>query len=192
MLSLNPENTTGMPVITETENFSLRRFVRAADVPMKEARALLLEHAKTMHGRMVGAGGPDFDINVHIDAFWAGFEHYMPPNGSYYLAYTSEGEVVGTGALKRVSDTTGEMKHLFVSPGFRRQGLAQALVHARIRDAREMGLTELVADTFAANHEQPALYDKMGFERVAPSDTSATGQISPELEPFMLFFRMTI
>ena len=55
-----------------------------------------------------------------------------------------------------------------------------------------MGIKLLVADTFAANHEQPALYDKVGFERVGPTEMSATGQISPELAPFMLFFRMTL
>lgn len=99
---------------------------------------------------------------------------------------------MGTGALKRISESTGEMKHLFVRPEMRRSGLGQALVEARIADARTMGIKELVADTFAANHEQPALYDKLGFERVGPSEMSATGQISPELEPFMLFFRMKL
>ena len=172
--------------------FTLRRFSRLDDVPMEDAKALLRDHAEMMHGRMVGAGGTDFDINDHINAFWESFEAYLPPRGSYYLAYDRDGKIVGTGALKRVSGTTAEMKHLYVRPEARRAGLGEALVKARIRDAREMGIKELVADTFAANHEQPALYDKMGFARVSSSQMSATSQITPELEPFMLFFRMDL
>ena len=178
--------------MTAPPAFELRRFNRIGDVPMEDARALLHDHAVTMHGRMVGSGGPDFEIDDHIDAFWNSFDAYMPPNGSYYLVYDTAGGIVATGALKRISATTGEMKHLFVKPEARRQGIAEALVKARIRDAREMGIKLLVADTFAANHEQPALYDKVGFERVGPTEMSATGQISPELAPFMLFFRMTL
>ncbi|MXQ08287.1 GNAT family N-acetyltransferase [Alphaproteobacteria bacterium GH1-50] len=178
--------------MTEPKPFTLRRFTREADVPMAEAKALLLDHARFMHGRMVGAGGPDFDIHAHLDAFWSNFGAVLPPNGSYYLAFDPSGKVVGTGALKRLSPTTGEMKHLYVRPEMRRSGLGQALVEARIRDAREMGLTELVADTFSANHEQPALYDKMGFERLDRPGQASTSAIAPELTPFMLFFRMTL
>ena len=176
----------------QTLPFTLRRFSRQEDVPMDEAKALLLEHAKFMHARMIGAGGPDFDINDHLDAFWSNFGAVLPPNGSYYLAFDASGKVVGTGALKRLSATTGEMKHLFVRPEMRRSGLGQALVEARIRDARDMGLTELVADTFSANHEQPALYDKMGFERLTVAGPASTSAITPELLPFMLFFRMML
>ena len=184
-----PRNTGVLPA---DFRFTLRRFSRIDDVPMKEAKALLHAHAVMMHGRMVAAGGPDFDINDHLNAFWDSFEAYMPPHGCYYLAYDRDGSIVGTGSLKRLSGTTAEMKHLYVKPEARRAGLGEALVKARIKDARDMGIRELVADTFAANHEQPALYDKIGFERVGPSEMSATGQISPELEPFMLFFRMAL
>ena len=192
MLSANTLITTDARIMPAPKPFRLRRFHRVEDVPMEPARALLVDHGKAMHARMVGSGGPDFDIYEHIDAFWAGFDAYLPPKGSYYLAHNAQNEVVGTGALKRISDTTAEMKHLYVHPEMRRSGLGQALVEARIADARQMGIKELVADTFAANHEQPALYDKIGFQRVAPSKMSATGQISPELEPFMLFFRMEL
>lgn len=192
MLSIETQIRTNPVAMPTQRKFSLRRYTRIDDVPMSEAKALLREHGEMMHARMVGAGGPDFDINDHLDAFWAGFDAYLPPLGSYYLAYDQSGKIVGTGALKRISSTKGEMKHLFVRPEMRRSGLGTALVEARIRDAREMGIQELVADTFAANHEQPALYDKMGFDRVDPSKSSATGQITPELIPFMLFFRLKL
>ncbi len=192
MLSFETPFHSDASAMQTSFDFRLRRFTHFEDVPMDEARALLYEHAVMMHGRMVGGGGPDFDISEHIDAFWSSFDRYLPPHGSYYLAYNSSGAIIGTGSLKRVSHVTGEMKHLFVRPEARRKGLGEALVEARTRDAREMGLKELIADTFAANHEQPALYDKLGFERVESIAKSATNQISPELSEHMLFFRMSL
>lgn len=192
MLMGNPDHTSVDMAVPHGDAFVLQRYVREEDVPMTDARQLLRDHAVMMHGRMVGAGGPDFDINIHINAFWNGFDAYLPPNGSYYLAHDASGRVVGTAALKRLSETTGEMKHLYVRPEARRKGIAQALVEARIRDAREMGLKELVADTFSPNFEQPALYDKLGFELVGPSEMGTSVTITPELASFILYFKMTL
>ena len=192
MFATETAHREGRHAMTKPRTFTLRRFTREEDVPMAEAKALLLDHAHFMHSRMVGAGGPDFDIHPHLDAFWSNLDAVLPPNGSYYLAFDLSGKAVGTGALKRLSPSTGEMKHLFVRPEMRRSGLGQALVEARIRDAREMGLTELVADTFSANHEQPALYQKMGFEELDIADQASTSEITPELVPFLRFFRMSL
>jgi len=136
---------------------------------------------------MVAGGGPYFDIMLHIEGFWAKFDQVLPPRGSFYLAWGPSGALLGTGALRTVSPGVGEMKHLFVRPEARGTGLGRALVEARIADARAMGITTLLADTFAANSEMPALYDKMGFERVAPFEISGTAGISPELVDYMLF-----
>lgn len=82
MLSAEPQQIPDAPVMPALKTFNLRRFTRVEDVPMAEARALLEDHGKAMHARMVGSGGPDFDIYDHIDAFWAGFDAYLPPRGS--------------------------------------------------------------------------------------------------------------
>lgn len=170
----------------------LRSYTRREDIPFAEANALLLDHARMMHGRMVGGGGPDFDYRAHVTAFWEKIDQVLPPNGRYYLAWSRDGRLLGTGALRRVSDTEGEMKHLYVRPEARGMGLGRRLAERRIADARAMGLKVLLADTFAANHEMPALYDTLGFERVAPFDLSGTSKLSPELTDHMLFFRMVL
>jgi ribosomal protein S18 acetylase RimI-like enzyme len=84
------------------------------------------------------------------------------------------------------------MKHLYVRPAARGMGLGRRLIDARIADARAMGMTTLLADTFAANPEMPALYDRIGFERTGPSGLSGTAAISPALTERMLFFRMVL
>jgi GNAT superfamily N-acetyltransferase len=170
----------------------LTRYRTQAEVPFEAANALLTEHARLMHRRMIEGGGPDFDIAPHIDNFWSKFQEVLPPVGSYYLAWSKAGQLIGTGALRTVSPGVGEMKHLYVRPEARGMGLGRALVEARIADARAMGLRTLLADTFAANAEMPALYDKMGFQRVAPIQAGSTAGISPQLVAHMLFFEMTL
>ncbi|MEO0676078.1 MAG: GNAT family N-acetyltransferase [Pseudomonadota bacterium] len=171
---------------------TLTRYVSWDDLPFEDANQLLIERGTLMHSRMVGGGGPSFDIMLHINGFWEKFDHVLPPVGSFYLAWSNEGRLIGTGALRTVSPGVGEMKHLFVRPEARGMGLGRALVEARIADARAMGIKTLLADTFAANTEMPALYDQMGFERVAPFDVGGTMGISPELAAHMLFYRKAL
>lgn len=177
---------------TQKIKYTLTSYDRIQDVPFKQAYALLVEHGKLMHSRMVEGGGPDFDFMLHVDAFWEKIDTVLPPNGRYYLAWTSDGQLVGTGALRKVSDEMAEFKHLYVRSQARGAGVGRALVKRRMEDARSMGLRTIVADTFAANVEMPALYDRMGFQRVAPSELSATAGVSPELVDHMLFFRLDI
>lgn len=168
--------------------FFIERPGKPADVPMDDARAVLVEYAQMMHGRVTGAGGPDFDWQRHVDSFWAGFDRVFPPNGTYLLVRDETGALVGTATLLRVSDDTGEMKHLYVRPSARRARLGAALVKARMEDARALGLRYLIADTFRINPELPSLYAKMGFQKVPPSSSKFTS-ISPELEDWMWFYR---
>lgn len=170
----------------------LKRYIARSDVPFDAANALLIEHGRLMRDRMVAGGGPYFDIMLHINGFWEKFDQVLPPSGSYYLAWSEKGALVGTGALRTVSPGVGEMKHLYVRPEARGMGLGRALVESRIADARVMGIKTLLADTFAANPEMPALYERLGFSRVEPFSVGGTAAISPELVQHMLFFRMSL
>lgn len=191
-LASGPETPVPHTALSEKPQFQLTRYARRADVPIAEARRILRDHCALMRGRMLSMGGPDFSIDDHIDSFWAKFDQVLPPQGAYYLARDPEGAVVGTGALRTVAPGLGEMKHLYVAPEMRRSGLGRALVMARLADARAMGMTSLIADTFSANFEMRALYKDIGFAEVAPFDESATAGIHGELVPFMTFLRMEL
>ncbi len=179
-IALGTENTCMTGRKPDYPAVRLERYSARADVPFEAANALLMEHAHLMRDRMVAGGGPDFDIMPHVNGFWKKFDQVLPPNGSYYLAWSAQGAFVGTGALRTGSPGVGEMKHLYVRP------------EARIKDARAMGIRTLLADTFAANPEMPALYDRIGFSRVAPFSVGGTAATSPELVQHMLFFRMSL
>lgn len=186
---LDPVSRTDAAIYGAKPGFVIERYSARSSIPLADSKALLLEYAQMMHRRVTDAGGPDFDYTRHVDAFLDGLDDVLSPKGSYLLVRDMAGQLIGMAALRRVSHDTGEMKHLYIRPNGRRSGLGEALVRARMEDARTLGLRWLIADTFKINPELPALYGKLGFQIVPPSGTSKSTSLSPEIEDAMWFYR---
>lgn len=169
----------------------LTAYQRAEDVPMEEARALLYAHVHWAHGKFLALGAPAFDTERHVERFFGHLDQVLPPRGAYFLAHDAASRVVGTGALRRISETEAEMKHLYVRPEARESGLGARLVSARIDAARGLGLRSLVADTFRGNGPMIRLYRRLGFVDAEPYD-SAVATLTPELIPHLQYFRMDL
>lgn len=189
---IHPFSRTDAAIYGAAPGFFIDRHASRDEIPRADAEALLEEYAQMMHGRLTSGGGPDFDWRSHVDGFWAGLDDVLPPKGSYLLVRDATGAILGTAALRRVSEETGEMKHLYIRTPARRSGLGEALVRARIEDARALGLRWLIADTFRVNPELPSLYAKLGFSEIAPQADSKSIAISPELKEFMRFYRYVL
>ena len=161
------------------------------DVPMQEARSLLTAHMTWAYDEFRSLGAPDYDTMKHVDSFFSHFDAVMPPKGAYFLAHDENGRAVGTGALRRVSEDTAEMKHLYVRPEMRGHRLGAAPITARIEAARKLGIRTLVADTFRGNAPMIRLYHELGFADAEPYQ-SAVASITPELIPHLRYFRMAL
>ena len=81
---------------------------------------------------------------------------YAPPHGRLYLVCTGS-TPVGCAALKALDDTRCEMKRLYVRPEYRGQGIARALVHQLMQEARVAGYRQMVLDTFPSCR-RPSLF----------------------------------
>jgi GNAT superfamily N-acetyltransferase len=123
------------------------------------ARGLVEEYAAT--------------LGVPLD--FQGFEHerihlaaeYGPPYGVFLLAQQDE-HFVGCGAIRRFSETTCEMKRLYVRPSNQARGTGRLIATSLIAEARRMGYTAVLLDTLPSMHAAQALYKSLGFEPVAP------------------------
>ena len=73
---------------------------------------------------------------------------------------------VGCAALKPLDDTRCEMKRLYVRPEYRGQGIARALVHQLMQEARVAGYRQMVLDTFPFLPEAITLYKREGFYEI--------------------------
>ena len=104
-----------------------------------------------------------------------------PPEACYHLTVEQMAEptvtvwiardgdtVVGCGALKRHSETVGEVKRMFTRPQWQGQGIGRRILGEIQRVAEREGLTTLVLETGDRHPAAWAIYEKAGFSRCGP------------------------
>jgi GNAT superfamily N-acetyltransferase len=84
-------------------------------------------------------------------------------NGGEFLAGVLDNRIVCMGALKKKSDTTGEIKRMRVLPDFQRKGYGQLMLHRLETKARTLGYTELYLDTTTKQIPAQNFYKKNGY-----------------------------
>ncbi|HTR80159.1 MAG TPA: GNAT family N-acetyltransferase [Bacteroidota bacterium] len=92
---------------------------------------------------------------------------YAPPHGRLLIA-ADEQRIAGCVGLKRIDDEVCEMKRLFVRKDFRGRGVGLKLTTKVLEEASNAGYTTLRLDTLPTMTEAIALYEKLGFQRIAP------------------------
>ena len=103
-------------------------------------------------------GGPDEAV---VDP-----AEFLPPEGLFLVAEVG-GVPAGCGAWRAVEPEAAEIKRVYVAPGFRRRGLAQALVTRLERSAAAAGFATVVLNTGDRQSEALALYAELGYRPVA-------------------------
>jgi len=89
------------------------------------------------------------------------------------VLFACEGQdVIGTGALIRLDETTAEIAKMAVRPGQRGNGVGGRLLRALLDAARDRGFRQLRIETSSRLPAANALYQKYGFTR----DAAATSQ----------------
>jgi GNAT superfamily N-acetyltransferase len=104
---------------------------------------------------------------------------YQKRAGNFWVAL-SDGEVVGTIALRDIGNHQGALRKMFVRPGYRgkEQGVARRLLEELIFSATKAGIRDLylgTIDKFVAAHR---FYEKNGFVQVSAAAL-------PKAFPFM-------
>lgn len=134
----------------------------------------------------------EYEDKMGLDLCFQGFEaelaslpgNYAEPNGRLLIA-TSDGQVAGCVALKKVDQETCEMKRLYVREEFRGQGIGMALIERLIKDSREIGYKRLRLDTFPPIMGKAVeLYRSYGFREIDPYTTDP--------HPDLLFMELTL
>lgn len=174
------------------EGFRAATFDNVDQIDFEPTNALLLEYIATQVKIFEQNTGGAADGSAHITGFWDNIATVLPPHGRFYLTWTEAGDLVGCGALKRINETTGEMKHLYVRPEARGTGLGRWLAEQRLSDARAMGLKEIIVDTVRGNTDMPRLYAKLGFEETEPSQQGTSVNINPDVARGLRYFRKTL
>jgi ribosomal protein S18 acetylase RimI-like enzyme len=127
----------------------------------------LLTHVRELFREYADALGFDLsfqDFEVELAGLPGG---YAPPDGRVLLGLW-DAETAGCVVLRRIDETTCEMKRLYVRPEFRGHGIGKALAVAIVREARNVGYQRMRLDTVPWMTEAITLYESLGFRDIEP------------------------
>jgi GNAT superfamily N-acetyltransferase len=101
--------------------------------------------------------------------------------GSTGTSTSDETVLVGNVQLKRLDETTAEVKRLYVVPEYRSEGLGRRLMEAVLDGAAEDGFETLRLGVGPYLETARSLYEDLGFEYTPPYDeTGAPEEIHDE------------
>ena len=93
---------------------------------------------------------------------------YTMPDGRLLLAYDDD-RLAGCIALRKLDDGVCEMKRLFVRDEFRGLQIGVQLIERLIADARKIGYSRMLLDTYPPKMGKAVkLYESHGFRAIAP------------------------
>ncbi|HEY2258349.1 MAG TPA: GNAT family N-acetyltransferase [Solirubrobacteraceae bacterium] len=96
----------------------------------------------------------------------AGPAELSPPGGAFIVGYLGD-QPACCGGVKRLDETTCEIKKMYVVPGLRGRGLARELLHELERRARELNYSVARLDTGPKQVGARGLYESEGYAEVA-------------------------
>lgn len=136
--------------------------IRLDDLSDPRVVAFLHEHLADMH-----AVSPPESVHA-LDV-----DRLRQPDIRFFTQWLGEGEgalLVGTGAIKRLDATHGELKSMRTRADVRRQGLGRRMLSHLLAEARNMGLRRVSLETGTEPYFAPAsaLYEAHGFADCQP------------------------
>ena len=78
-----------------------------------------------------------FEYDPEKDYDLEDIEQYYLNNGSVFYTGIVDGEIIGTGAVKRVEDNKCEIKRIYIKKGYRNKGYGTDLFDATLEFARK-------------------------------------------------------
>lgn len=129
--------------------------LHAADAPGADLIRAMIDELLPLYGRIDGSEAPT-----------AGPDDLWRPSGTYLVGWDEDGAVVCGGGLKRLDDTTAEIKRMYVVPDARGRGHARRLLRALEDAARELGYERVRLDTGAKQPHALALYPSAGYVEI--------------------------
>jgi putative acetyltransferase len=139
--------------------------IRLDDLSDPRIEAFMQEHLKDMRATSPPESVHALDLSKLRDPSVHCWTAWLPsPSG------TSDGTLVGTGAIKRLDAQHAELKSMRTAAGFRGQGFAKQVLLHILAQARAMGFARLSLETGTQPFFVPAhqLYLAHGFEPCGP------------------------
>lgn len=115
-------------------------------------------------------------------------EMYFPPNGGLFLAEIDR-SLVGMIFLTKLRENVGQIRRMYVRDDYRRRGIARALSETAIRQAREIGYSQLLLESPMSWTGAHTLYRTLGFE---PVEMYPESKVPEHLREYWVFMQLTL
>ncbi|MFQ6225775.1 GNAT family N-acetyltransferase [Nocardia sp. NPDC002869] len=147
------------------------RYVSQTD-PLFEPvlEALAKEYSERYGDTLLGLGYPGSttpEVLAHLKRHPA--KSLEPPHGRMLVLVDPNGTTVASGGFQRFDSETAELKRMWTSEKYRRQGLARKVIFELEAAAREHGYRRLYLTTGPKQPEAIALYRANGFSQITDS-----------------------
>ncbi|MBC7982406.1 MAG: GNAT family N-acetyltransferase [Candidatus Obscuribacterales bacterium] len=132
--------------------------IRRESIESRAARDLINELNAELSHRYPEEGANHFRLDAtEVEA----------GRGAFLIARIEQA-AIGCGAVRRIDQSTAEIKRMYVTPKYRGQRAGWALLERIEHVARELGVARLVLETGVRQPESLGLYAKYGFVRIPP------------------------
>jgi len=143
----------------------IRRYQKKDNKAVKE-----LHHAGNMQmGEMLTEAELKELISLPTATFGSDLDDiegvYLKSGGDFLVGVEGR-KIVVIGAIRKYTDTCGELKRLRVRRDYQRKGLGETMMRKLVTRARELGYKELILDTIAENRPARRLFEKLGFSEL--------------------------
>ncbi len=98
----------------------------------------------------------------NLDDSREGIERFLKRNPETCFVAEDGGRLVGV-IIAGNDGRRGYIYHTAVNPGFRRKGIAKALVNAALEALHDLGITKTALVVFKRNSDGNAFWESMGF-----------------------------
>ena len=109
-------------------------------------------------------------------------KHYFE-NGGEFLVTTRDGEIIGTGAIRRLDADACELKRLWLLTEYHGRGLGYRMLKELLAIAKERGYKRMQLETDAvAQSRAVEFYKRFGFQEIPVENASPGEDIRMEME----------
>ena len=105
------------------------------------------------------------------------------PDGVIYIVEV-DGEIAGTGAIKKFRGSIGEIKRMYIRPKFRENGYSKLLINKLLQTGNDYGWSSFILDTPQFAYAAHGLYRSVGFLERGPYPES---EVPPTLAQYWMY-----
>jgi GNAT superfamily N-acetyltransferase len=153
-----------------------------------QIRELFWEYLQWANIRVQEEFNVSFDIATMLEGDMQGLDKFMPPHGRLLLGYIGK-DLAGIACLKELTPGIGEVKRMYVRPGYRQAGLGRTLLNQLLQEARQVGYRLVRLDSARFMREAHKLYRSTGFKEIPGYKGS---EIPREFQEHWVFMEMAL